>query len=70
MGVAEGVWREGCTVRVNVRCVWVAFVCCCFACDCVSGPVRACVLSVLRFESGKEPEPFEAIPKLTSKGGE
>ena len=22
-------------VRVNVRCVWVAFVCCCFACDCV-----------------------------------
>ena len=22
-------------MRVNVRCVWVAFVCCCFACDCV-----------------------------------
>ena len=22
-------------VRVNVRCVWVAFVCCCFVCDCV-----------------------------------
>ena len=22
-------------VLVNVRCVWVAFVCCCFACDCV-----------------------------------
>ena len=40
-------------MRVNVRCVWVAFVCCCFACDCVlelvavSGPVRACVLSVV-----------------------
>ena len=22
-------------MRVNVRCVWVAFVCCCIACDCV-----------------------------------
>ena len=21
--------------KVNVRCVWVAFVCCCFACSCV-----------------------------------
>ena len=36
VGVAERVWREECVcVRVNVRCVWVAFVCCCFACDCV-----------------------------------
>ena len=42
-------------VRVNVRCVWVAFMSCCFACGCVlelvvcrlSGPVRACVLSVV-----------------------
>ena len=25
----------GVCVRVNVRCVWVAFVWCCFACDCV-----------------------------------
>ena len=40
----ESRWRGE---RVNVRCVWVAFVCCCFACDCVSGPVRACVLSVV-----------------------
>ena len=31
VGVAEGVWREVLCVRVNVRCVWVAFVCCCFA---------------------------------------
>ena len=46
----------------NVRCVWVAFVCCCFACDCVlelvcramvSGPVRACVLSVVRLRFGR-----------------
>ena len=70
MGVAEGVWREGC-VRVNVRCVWVAFVCCCFACDCVLElvvcRVRFARVSCpwLRFESGKEPEPFEEIPKLT-----
>ena len=36
VGVAEGVWREVCgCVRVNMRCVWVAFVCRCFACDCV-----------------------------------
>ena len=35
-------WLRGCggrcvcvCVRVNVRCVWVAFVCRCFACDCV-----------------------------------
>ena len=47
-------------MRVNVRCVWVAFVCCCFACDCVlelvvcrvrfarvSCPFKKCVLSVV-----------------------
>ena len=45
---------RGVCVRVNVRCVWLAFVCCCFACDCVLELVvcrvrfaRACVLSVV-----------------------
>ena len=46
----------------HVKCLWVAFVCCCFACDCVlelvcramvSGPVRACVLSVVRLRFGR-----------------
>ena len=36
VGVAEGVWREGCVCACELSgCVWVAFVCCCFACDCV-----------------------------------
>ena len=38
VGVAEGVWREGCVCacerEVCLVCL-VAFVCCCFACDCV-----------------------------------
>ena len=47
---------RGVCVRVSVRCVWVAFVCCCFACDCV--PVLVCRVRFarvscpwLRFES-------------------
>ena len=29
-----------------VRCVWVAFVCCCFACDCVLELVQELVVSL------------------------
>ena len=35
MGVAEGVWREGCVCACEREVCLVAFVCCCFACDCV-----------------------------------
>ena len=33
--VAEGVWREGCVCACEREVCLVAFVCCCFACDCV-----------------------------------
>ena len=35
VGVAEGVWREGCACACEREVCMVAFVCCCFACDCV-----------------------------------